>query len=75
MIHEYLPQGDVLPRLRRLVARLSLWRPGLFSRRVHVIFLLDKVELGQVSVRVFRYFGTYHFARASYLNLSTTDTF
>jgi hypothetical protein len=41
-----------MPWLKRLVAGLSLRRPGL----IHVGFVVDKVALGQVSLRVLRFF-------------------
>ena len=37
-----------VPWLRRLVAGLSLWRPGFDPRTVHVGFVVEKVALGQV---------------------------
>jgi hypothetical protein len=38
--------------LRRLVAGLSLRRPGFDPGSVHVGFVVDKVVLGQVFLRV-----------------------
>jgi hypothetical protein len=40
-----------VPRLRSLVAGLSQRRPG----SIHVGFVVDKVALGQVSLRVLRF--------------------
>jgi hypothetical protein len=45
-----------MPWLRRLVAGLSSQRPGFDSGRVHVGFVVDKVSLGQVFLRVIRVF-------------------
>jgi hypothetical protein len=41
-------------RLRWVVAGLSLQRPGFASRSVHVGFVVDKVALRQVFLRVLR---------------------
>jgi hypothetical protein len=41
-----------VPWLRRLVALLSLRRPGFDPGSVHVVFVVDKVALGQVFLRV-----------------------
>jgi hypothetical protein len=45
-----------LPWLRRLVAGLSLRSPGFALGSIHVGFVVDKVTLGQVFLRVFRFF-------------------
>jgi hypothetical protein len=44
-----------VPWLRRLVAGMSLRRPGFALESVCVGFVLGKVALGQVSLRVFRF--------------------
>jgi hypothetical protein len=44
--------NKVVPWLMQLVTCLLSWRPG----SVHVDFVVDKVTLGQVSVRVFRFY-------------------
>ena len=41
-----------VPRLRRLVADMLQWRPGIDSRPVDVGFLLDKAALRQVFLEV-----------------------
>jgi hypothetical protein len=41
-----------VPWLRRLVAGFSPWRPGFDPWSVHVGFVVDKVALGQVFLRV-----------------------
>jgi hypothetical protein len=40
---------------RQLVACLSSWRLGFMPRSVHVVFVMDKVALGQVFL--FEFFG------------------
>jgi hypothetical protein len=42
----------LVPWLRRLVAGLSLWRSGFDPGSVHVGFVVEKVALGQVFLRV-----------------------
>jgi len=44
-----------VPWLRRLVAGLSPRRPGFAPGSVHVGFVVDKVALGQVFLRVLRF--------------------
>jgi hypothetical protein len=44
-----------VPWLRQLVAGLSPRRPGLDPGSVHVGFVVDKVTLGQVFLRVLRF--------------------
>jgi hypothetical protein len=44
-----------LPWLRRSVVGLSPQRPGFDSGSVHVEFVMDKVALGQVFLRVLRF--------------------
>jgi hypothetical protein len=44
-----------VPWLRRLAAGLSPRRPGFDPRSVHVGFVVDKVVLGQVFLRVLRF--------------------
>jgi hypothetical protein len=44
-----------VPWLWRLVAGLSPRRPGFDPRSVHVGFVVDKVELGQVFPRILRF--------------------
>jgi hypothetical protein len=46
LLHTNLIHLTVL-RLRRLVTRLSPWRPVLAPGRVHGRFVVDKVTLGQ----------------------------
>jgi hypothetical protein len=45
----------VVPWLRRLVAGLSPRRPGFDPLSVHVVFVVDKVALGQAFLRVLRF--------------------
>jgi hypothetical protein len=42
-------------QINRLVAGLSLWRPGLHPRSVHVRSIVDIVAQGQVFIRIFRF--------------------
>jgi hypothetical protein len=44
-----------VPWLRRLVAGLSLRRPGLAPGSIHVGFVVDKVAVGQVFLPVLRF--------------------
>jgi hypothetical protein len=44
-----------VPWLRRLVAGLSPRRPGFDSGSVHIGFVVDRVALGQVFLRVLRF--------------------
>jgi hypothetical protein len=44
--------GMYVPWLRRLVAGLPLRRSGFHPGSVHVVFVVDKVALGQVFLRV-----------------------
>jgi hypothetical protein len=44
-----------VPRLKRLVASLSRPRSGFVPGPVHVGFVLEKVALGQVYLRVLRF--------------------
>jgi len=37
-----------VPWLRRLVAGVSLWRPEIEPRSVHVKFVVDRMSLGRV---------------------------
>jgi hypothetical protein len=46
-----------MPWLRRLVAGLSPWMPGFTPWSVHVVFVVDKVALGQVFLRVLWFFS------------------
>jgi hypothetical protein len=48
----YFPPGMAVLWLRRLVAGLPLRRPGFDPGSVHVGFVVDKVALGQVFLRV-----------------------
>jgi len=41
----------IVPWLRRLVSGLSLRRPGFNPREIRFGFVVDKVTLGQVSLR------------------------
>jgi hypothetical protein len=45
-----------MSKLRQLVATFSPWRPGFMPRLVHTGFVVDKVALGQVFVRVLWFF-------------------
>jgi hypothetical protein len=49
-----------MPLLRRLVAGLSPRRPAFATRSVHVGFVVDKVALGQVFLRVLVFPYQYH---------------
>jgi hypothetical protein len=49
-----------VPWLRRLVAGLSPWRPEFTPRSIHVGFVVDKVALGQVFLRVLQFSHQYH---------------
>ena len=49
-----------VPRLRRLVAGLSPRRYGFDPGSVHVVFVVDKVALGQVSPQVLRFSPVNH---------------
>jgi len=51
----YLYIIHILPWLRRLVAGLSRRRSVFDNRSVHVTFVVDKVDLERVSLRVFRF--------------------
>jgi hypothetical protein len=44
-----------MPYLKRLFAGLSARRSGFASRAIHLIFVVGKVALGQVSLRVLRF--------------------
>jgi hypothetical protein len=50
-----LKRHERVPWLKRLVAAPSLRRPGFVPKSVHVEFVVDKVALGLVSVRVLRF--------------------
>jgi hypothetical protein len=52
MLIEFRVQA--VPWLRRLVAGLSLRRPGFHSSSANVRFMVDRVALGQVFLRVLR---------------------
>jgi hypothetical protein len=45
-----------VPRLRLLAADLLPRRPGFDPGSVHMVFVVDKVALGQVFPRVLRFF-------------------
>jgi hypothetical protein len=47
--------GRAVPWLRSLVAGLSPQRPGFAPWSIHVGFVVDKVALGQVFLRVLRF--------------------
>jgi hypothetical protein len=47
---------DVVPWLRRLIVGLSPRKPRFDPGSVHVEFVVDKVALGQVFLRVLRFF-------------------
>lgn len=48
--------ATVMPWLRQFVAGLPLWRPVFDSRPVRVGFMVDRVALRQVSLRVLWFF-------------------
>jgi hypothetical protein len=48
--------SKAVPWLRRLVGGLSPWRPGFTPGSIHVGFVVDKVALAQVFLRVLRFF-------------------
>jgi hypothetical protein len=48
--------SNSVPRLMQLVAKLSPWRPRFSPKPVHVGFVVDKMTLGLVSVRVVWFF-------------------
>jgi hypothetical protein len=50
-----LKVSKAVPWLRWLVAGLSLRRPGLAPGSIHVGFVVGKVALGQVFLRVLRF--------------------
>jgi hypothetical protein len=50
-----LADPQAVPCLRRLVAGLSQRSPGFAFGSIHVGFVLDKVTLGQVFLRVLRF--------------------
>jgi hypothetical protein len=47
--------GGAVPWLRQLVAGLSPRSPGFVTGSIHVGFVVEKVALGQVSLRVLRF--------------------
>jgi hypothetical protein len=47
---------SAVPWLRRLVTRLSQRRPGFATGSIHVGFVVDKVAMGQVFLRVLCFF-------------------
>ena len=58
---------------RLLLAGLSPWRLGFIPRPVHVGFVVDKVALGQVSLRVCRFFPVSIIPPMLHTLLSITD--
>jgi hypothetical protein len=54
--HAQLSTREAVSELRRLVDGLSSPRPGFAPGSVHVGYVVDKVALGQVFVRVLRFF-------------------
>jgi hypothetical protein len=48
----------------RLVTSFSLWRPVFTPKTVHVGFVVDKVALVQVLLKVLQFFCQYHFIDA-----------
>jgi hypothetical protein len=48
-----------VPWLRSLVAGLSPRRPGFAPGSIHMGFVVDKVALGQVFIRILRFFPVY----------------
>jgi hypothetical protein len=53
--HKFNVQTMAVPWLRRLVADLSPQRPGFDPGSAHVGFVVDKLALGQVFLRVLRF--------------------
>jgi hypothetical protein len=53
--HSYWRKPETVPWLKRLSAGLSPWRPGFAPESVHLGFVVDKVELAQVFLRVLRF--------------------
>jgi hypothetical protein len=49
---QFIGRNMVVPLLRSLVAGLSPWRPRFAPGSIHVGFVVDKVALGQVFLRV-----------------------
>jgi hypothetical protein len=47
------------PWLRRLVAGHLPWRPGFGTRLFYVRFVMDKVAVGQVFIRIFLFSPVY----------------
>jgi hypothetical protein len=66
-------QNMAVPRLRRLVAGLSLWMPGFDPGSVHVGFVVDKVAL--VFPRVLRFFPEYFDFFPKYFGFSFSISF
>jgi hypothetical protein len=73
--------GKAVPWLRSLVSGLSPRRLGFAPGSIHVGFVVDKVALGQVFLRVLRLFflnisfrrrspNSYHLGNAEYANVS-----
>jgi hypothetical protein len=48
--------GQAVPWMRSLVAGLSPRRPGFAPGSIHMGFVVDKVSLGQVFLRVLRFY-------------------
>jgi hypothetical protein len=49
-----------VPWLGQLISGLSVWRTWFHPRSVHVGFVVDKVELAQVSLRLTWFSNQYH---------------
>jgi hypothetical protein len=70
-IVELLSYVSAVSWLRRLVASLPPWTPGLAPRSVHVGSVVDKVALGQVSLRFLRFSRQYHSTAALHTHISS----
>jgi hypothetical protein len=56
MVFSYKTFFEAVPYLRRLFAVFSLRRPGFAPRPVYFGFMLDKMTLRQVFLRILRFF-------------------
>jgi hypothetical protein len=54
-IYTGIYKRGAVPWLKRLVAGLSPWRPGFAPGSIHVGFVVDRVALWQVFLRVLRF--------------------
>jgi hypothetical protein len=51
----YLQAYRAVPSLRRLVTGFSRQRPSFAPRSVYMLFVMDKLALGQVLLQVFQF--------------------